>query len=347
MAKKGRRRVIFCSAWTNIGETPEEIAVYCFLLTGPQTTGHGIQQFSVMEGAARTKLDPGRFREVLGSVVKRHGWTWLEDWGILWIPTWWEWNTPDGPNQLKGAMTGFDAWPELPFSVEYIRTGLCFFAGKTRSEFAAYAAENWPKAYKQLQQGSNTIPTKYEANTGTLHKTLGGNPSPNPYPKPSGEPLGVTLPGTLPPTLPRNREPRTGNKEQGIEKEEDTNNASALFVCSEANDFALEPMAEADQPVMVFEVRGKTKTWGLSRAHIEKLEECFPDLDVLALCRKAKGWVEANPARKKTATGMAAFLWGWMSRSQNKGEGLKGEKTEDQHCLPGTILGVDLSKLGA
>ena len=71
--------------------------------------------------------------------------------------------------------------------------------------------------------------------------------------------------------------------------------------------------------LLEFPCVGKEKSWKLTRAKLQQLQEAFPDLDALAECRKAKGWVEANPQRRKTARGMMRFLFGWLSRTQDRG----------------------------
>lgn len=64
-------------------------------------------------------------------------------------------------------------------------------------------------------------------------------------------------------------------------------------------------------------VRGKC--WGLTQKQIDEWATAFPAVDVLAECRKALAWIEANPTKRKTANGMPRFLFNWLSRSQNQG----------------------------
>jgi hypothetical protein len=65
--------------------------------------------------------------------------------------------------------------------------------------------------------------------------------------------------------------------------------------------------------------KGESTHWPFTRGNLTDLSSTFPALDVLAESRKALGWVNSNPHRKKTARGMSKFLFGWMSRAQDRG----------------------------
>ena len=103
-----------------------------------------------------------------------------------------------------------------------------------------------------------------------------------------------------------------------------------------SNDIAeAEAEAEADQtritdsaeavasppPVLVFPCSGQPREWGLSEAQIVRWEELYPGVKVVAECRNALAWAEANPTRRKTASGMPKFLVAWLTRSQNGARG--------------------------
>ena len=72
--------------------------------------------------------------------------------------------------------------------------------------------------------------------------------------------------------------------------------------------------------VLVFPTVGKgLKTWELHESDVSHWRELFPNLDVVAECRSALAWVEAN--RPKTAKGMPAFLVNWFNRAVAHGGG--------------------------
>lgn len=74
--------------------------------------------------------------------------------------------------------------------------------------------------------------------------------------------------------------------------------------------------------------KSQANTWRLSEALVSELAAAFPGVDVRAECRKAHVWVKANLERRKTASGMPAFLNRWISKAQNDGRG---------RVLPGSL----------
>jgi hypothetical protein len=79
------------------------------------------------------------------------------------------------------------------------------------------------------------------------------------------------------------------------------------------------PGGPAPAAVLVFPVVGDTTEWGLEESKLAEYRESFPDLDVLAECRKARQWCLDNKTNRKTAGGMPKFLGSWLSRAQNSG----------------------------
>lgn len=87
-----------------------------------------------------------------------------------------------------------------------------------------------------------------------------------------------------------------------------------------------EPPAASEPPVLVFPTVGESSVWKLTADHVVSLREAFPHLDVLAECKKALAWCKANERQRKTPRGMSKFLFGWMSRSQNRQRGGEAPK---------------------
>lgn len=86
---------------------------------------------------------------------------------------------------------------------------------------------------------------------------------------------------------------------------------------------ASPPAEPAPKPaaLMTFQTVGKAKTWDLTEDLVKVWTEAFPSLDVLEECRRAKGWVASNPAKRKTAVGMPKFLYRWMERANDRSRG--------------------------
>jgi hypothetical protein len=75
-------------------------------------------------------------------------------------------------------------------------------------------------------------------------------------------------------------------------------------------------------PIFLFPCDGPKSQWGLDQTQIDGWMKLYPHLDVLAECRRALAWIEANPSRRKTSSGMARFLVNWFNRSQNNRGGV-------------------------
>jgi len=55
------------------------------------------------------------------------------------------------------------------------------------------------------------------------------------------------------------------------------------------------------------------------QSDIDQWTQLFPAVDVLQELRKAAAWSDANPKRRKTKSGIKAFLVNWLSREQDRG----------------------------
>jgi hypothetical protein len=70
--------------------------------------------------------------------------------------------------------------------------------------------------------------------------------------------------------------------------------------------------------VLEFDTSGTgAKSWALTQRQVDDWRLAFPGVDVLTECRKARAWIDANSARRKTAGGMRRFLVSWLGRAQN------------------------------
>lgn len=74
-------------------------------------------------------------------------------------------------------------------------------------------------------------------------------------------------------------------------------------------------------PVLVFDCRGEPSKWGLTSEQVQAWQDLYQGLDVLAECRKALAWTQANGG--KTAGGMTRFLVTWLNRATDKSGGSK------------------------
>lgn len=60
------------------------------------------------------------------------------------------------------------------------------------------------------------------------------------------------------------------------------------------------------------------------KADIDRWGELYPAVDIIQELRKMAGWIEANPQKRKTRTGIKKFINSWLSKAQDKGGNLAG-----------------------
>jgi hypothetical protein len=97
--------------------------------------------------------------------------------------------------------------------------------------------------------------------------------------------------------------------------ENDSERKKAAPSCPEPDTPASGPAA-----LLVFPAVGRgSHSWNLTSECVGELSEAYPGLDVMAECRKALAWCQGNPKKRKTASGMRAFLTNWLNRSTNRG----------------------------
>ena len=66
---------------------------------------------------------------------------------------------------------------------------------------------------------------------------------------------------------------------------------------------------------------------GITQAQIERWATLFPGVDVIGQVRAAVAWAEANPTKRKTASGIPRYITGWLTRQQNNGGTVQGKPT--------------------
>jgi len=89
------------------------------------------------------------------------------------------------------------------------------------------------------------------------------------------------------------------------------------------------PATPADV-AMEFPINGGAKVWHLPRSKLSEWSDTFPGINVEAECKRARQWCIDNPKRRKTANGMLAFLFTWLSKEQNRGTGNRSGTGSDR-----------------
>lgn len=81
-----------------------------------------------------------------------------------------------------------------------------------------------------------------------------------------------------------------------------------------------------DETFLEFPCVGRQRVFLLTRSKLEEYRASYPGVNVEQALRTARQWCIDNPKRRKTATGIPAFLTRWLSREQNRAT-VKSEPT--------------------
>lgn len=60
----------------------------------------------------------------------------------------------------------------------------------------------------------------------------------------------------------------------------------------------------------------------ITQEQIKRWGELYPNVNVLQELRNMSGWIESNPKKRKTASGILRFITNWLSKEQNKGSNI-------------------------
>lgn len=91
-------------------------------------------------------------------------------------------------------------------------------------------------------------------------------------------------------------------------------------ICSEP---AIANSKPEDCKFPVFPTSGKVREWQAAQVMLDEWQAAYPAIDVHEQHRRAHAWIMANIAKRKTATGMAAFLNRWFATQQDRASGQK------------------------
>lgn len=82
-----------------------------------------------------------------------------------------------------------------------------------------------------------------------------------------------------------------------------------------------EPVEDGSPPVITLTLNDKSE-YPISEEQAEEWAGLYPAVDVIQQLRSMKGWLDANPTKRKTKAGIKRFINGWLSKEQNKGGSL-------------------------
>lgn len=133
---------------------------------------------------------------------------------------------------------------------------------------------------------------------------------------------------SIPEASPK-REETVSEKEN--EKELEKENEKELEIENECYSCA-EPESAPAPPAFFLPLNDKTN-YPISLAQVEEWKCLYPAVDVMQQLRNMKGWLDANPSKRKTKAGILRFVVGWLAKEQDRG-GLRGVSREQAKPIP-------------
>lgn len=72
------------------------------------------------------------------------------------------------------------------------------------------------------------------------------------------------------------------------------------------------------EPAVITLILNDKSQFPVTETDIRNWQELYPAVNILQELRNMKGWLDANPAKRKTKAGIRRFINGWLSREQDK-----------------------------
>lgn len=98
----------------------------------------------------------------------------------------------------------------------------------------------------------------------------------------------------------------------------DSDNVSDSDNEKELKDFCPEPEAAGPEPIITLPLNDKSQ-YPVFEGAVQEWAELYPAVDVIQQLRNMKGWLIANPTRRKTKSGIERYINAWLAKEQNRG----------------------------
>lgn len=119
--------------------------------------------------------------------------------------------------------------------------------------------------------------------------------------------------------------------------------------CKEEKEFkSINTLAQSDlknpstpeaEPVITLTLQDNSE-YAVVENQLKEWQELYPSIDVMQELRKMKGWLNANPTKRKTKRGIKKFINSWLARAFDRAP--KGTKKE----LPKWFNDQDIVQMG-
>ncbi len=105
----------------------------------------------------------------------------------------------------------------------------------------------------------------------------------------------------------------------------DPKTTDSLLRSNQPSSHEKPPMGPKDGLVLLTMPCIKGKTYPVTQATLDRWHETFPMLDPLQQAREMKFWLEENPTKQKTFSGMGKFISLWLGNEQKPGPGTRNQ----------------------
>lgn len=76
---------------------------------------------------------------------------------------------------------------------------------------------------------------------------------------------------------------------------------------------------QPEEPPVFLLTLNDGSSYGVTQSEVDRYSELYPAVDVAQEIRGMIGWLDANPAKRKTRAGIRRFMNNWLSRTQDQG----------------------------
>lgn len=115
------------------------------------------------------------------------------------------------------------------------------------------------------------------------------------------------------------KQERNGN--ETATKQEELNKINANKDLKDNSSELLKAHEQEEKAVIELQLNDKSQ-YPVYKEDIARWGELYPAVDIMRELRKMVGWIEANPKKRKTRTGIKRFINSWLSKAQDKGGNL-------------------------
>jgi hypothetical protein len=84
-------------------------------------------------------------------------------------------------------------------------------------------------------------------------------------------------------------------------------------------------MQEEDSPIIISLMLNDKTHYHVNKLQVDEWKELYPAVDVEQQLRNMKGWLDSNPKRRKTKSGILKFITSWLAREQDRGGTYRGQ----------------------